>query len=84
MNFMCILFLFFFSFVSNAQVFDNEQDKKEYERLMLRKPDIVSEHAKLEDYYTWDGYSWVWKEKKFMKFPKGKVTFGKMTIKYLP
>ena len=82
------LFSFFslFSSFSFAQVFENEQDKKEYEYYMTRKPDVVSEKARLEDYYVWDADSWIWKDdyEQFKKFPKGKVTIGKMTIRYIP
>lgn len=79
------LILFFSSF-SFAQVFENEQDKKEYERLLTKKPDVVSEKARLEDYYVWDADSWIWKDdyEQFKKHPKGKVTIGKMTIRYIP
>lgn len=46
-----------------------------------RKPDIVSQRAKIEDYYKWDGEKWVWsedktkekKEKKEKKVEKRKV-----------
>ena len=93
MNNMFLGFSFFFSFsffffpsFSFAQVFENEQDKKEYEYYMTRKPDVVSEKARLEDYYVWDADSWIWKDdyEQFKKFPKGKVTIGKMTIRYIP
>jgi hypothetical protein len=83
---MCVLyFLYFLCFfwvlfpgLGYSQTFENEQDRKEYERLIKRKPDIVSQHVRLEEYYVWDDESkdWIW----MGDIPKGQVFFGKMTI----
>jgi hypothetical protein len=58
-----------------------------------RPPDVVSQRAKIEDYYKWDGHKWVWSEdandknakikSEAIRKLKGIVTFGEPTIKWI-
>jgi len=80
-KFKLLAFVFMFSSLGFSQTFENERDEQEYKKYANIKPDVVSQSANLEDYYTWNGYTWIWKEK--FVYPKGIVILGKLTIKYL-
>ena len=57
-----------------------------------RKPDVVSQRAKIEEYYQWNGTKWVWSGKedrnkvkiKAIKKLKGEVYLGEPTIREIP
>jgi len=73
--------LFFLFVISSICYGDDVKD------IPNRPPDVVSQPAKLEDYYVWDGHDWIWKEdfnrKKKNKL-RGIVTLGPCTVKYIP